>query len=661
MRRLACMLALLVACDDAASSDPQPIDATVDQLIADAAITDAAVVDMVVVDASPPPARTTGVFDPAAPLDKATFFDQPWPADWRMTMDGRLDVSGYPIPGSSPLLEGLRANAAEQHGSVAQPVVWFRFEGPLEGIDAWIVDLDTGRRVPTHAQVLSADAWIPETLVAVAPIPGVILRPDTRHAAFMLRGDALDPAPALEVALNGAGDFADDFAPLVAALPDHDLTVTDIAAATVFTTGDPVRALFELSEAVRAEHVATFSGWTVDPDDGADHPRFCELHGRMTVPDFLTGAPPYGTDGIFEIVDGAPVMQGTTEVPVVLTLPLQAMPAGGFPLVVYLHGSGGVATQGVDRGRVPAPGRRATKGEGPAHVLAAEGFATISTALPLNPERGGPNAFAYLNFQNLRMFRDVFRQGVFEQRLMLDALESLVIEPGVVEACAGLDRLEAEPGYRVNTTPVFAMGQSMGGQYTNLLGAVEPRITAVVPTGAGGYWSWFILFTDLLPAEPLLRGLLGASGALNEMHPGMHLLALAWEPAEPFVYMPRLARWPLPDHPRRDIYEPVGEGDVYFPPRVFDAAALAYGTVQAGAEVWDTMQPALALDDRAGLLDYPITDNRDGYTAVVVQYEADGILDGHNIFQQLDAVKRQYATFFRTALDTGRATVVAPE
>jgi hypothetical protein len=190
---------------------------------------------------------------------------------------------------------------------------------------------------------------------------------------------------------------------------------------------------------------------------------------------------------------------------------------------------------------------------------------------------------------------------------------------------------------------------------------VEPRIDAVVPTGAGGYWSWFILFTDLLPAEPLLRNILGASGALNEMHPGMHLLALAWEPVEPFVYMPRLARHPLPGHPRRDIYQPVGAGDVYFPTPVFDAAALAYGTEQAGQEVWDTMQSALALDGRDGLLEYPITENRDDYTAVVVQYAGDGILNAHNIFQQLDAVKRQYATFFRTALDNGRGTVVAPD
>lgn len=667
------LLALLAlnACDDGGSGDPPPPDMAGEvpgdmAAEADRAVApdqgDAAAPDMRVIDASPPPARTRGVFDPSAALDEASFFDQPWPADWRTLPDGRLDVSGYPIPGSSPLLEGLQANAAEQRGAIAQPVIWFRFDGPVEApAEPWIVDLSSGERVPSRARLLSPDGYVPETLIAIAPRPGVILRPATRYAAFMLRGADLDPAATLSAALAGEGDFADAYAPLVARLPDLGLTPDAIAAATVFTTGDPVADLHALSEAVRTAHDATFEPWVVDPDDGADHPRFCELHGRMTVPNFLTGEPPYNTAGIFEIVDGAPVPQGESVVPVVLTLPRQAMPEGGYPLVVYLHGSGGLSTQGVDRGRVPAPGRPETKGEGPAHVLAAEGFATVTAALPLNPQRGGPNDYAYLNFQNLRMFRDVFRQGILEQRLMLDALADLVIDPATVAACAGLDHLEGAPGYQVRVDPVFAMGQSMGGQYTNLFGAVEPRITAVVPTGAGGYWSWFILFTDLLPAEPLLRSLLGASGALSEMHPGMHLMALAWEPAEPFVYMPRLARWPLPGHPRRDIYTPVGQGDVYFPTPVFDAAALAYGTEQAGAEVWDTMQPTLALDGREGLLEYPITANRGDYTAVVVQYPADGILNGHYIFQQLDAVKRQYATFLRIALDTGRGTVVAPE
>lgn len=658
-----------LACDDGAGQDPIT-DAGPDQRVADMQVAPdpdagdppdmADPADMAEPDAALPMV-TRGIFEATSDLDGATFFDQPWPADWRMLFDGRLDVRGYPLAINSPLLESLKVSAGQQVGAVGQSVIWFRFDGPIDDLDgAVILNLSTGEPVPSHARVLEPDPYVPQTLVAIAPQPGVILAPSTQYAAWLPASETVLPPATLTDALDGAGDFAEAYAPLAAKLPELGLSAADLAAATVFTTGDAPATLFEMSEAVRAEHDAGFGPWVVDPDDGADHPRFCELHGTLNAPDFMTGQPPYNSDGIFEIVDGVPQAQGVVAVPIVLTLPKQAMPEGGYPLVIYLHGSGGLSTQGVDRGRVPGPDQPAAKGEGPAHVLAAEGFATISAALPLNPERGGTNGFAYLNFQNLRMFRNVFRQGVLEQRLLIDALSELVIDAETVAACAGLDHQESDPGFRVQTERVFAMGQSMGGQYTNLLGAVEPRIRAVVPTGAGGYWSWFILFTDLLPAEPLLRNVLGAGGALNEMHPGMHLLALAWEPVEPFVYMPRLSRDPLPDHPRRDIYEPVGRGDVYFKERVFDAAALAYGTVQAGEEVWDSMQPVLALDDRDGFLEYPITENRDGYTAVVVQYPDDGILSGHDIFQQLDAVKQQYATFFRTAWDDGRGTVVAP-
>ncbi|MFN7133152.1 MAG: hypothetical protein ACK4N5_13820, partial [Myxococcales bacterium] len=138
-----------------------------------------------------------------------------------------------------------------------------------------------------------------------------------------------------------------------------------------------------------------------------------------------------------------------------------------------------------------------------------------------------------------------------------------------------------------------------------------------------------------------------------------------WEPVEPLAYMPRLARAPLEGHPVRPLYEPVGKDDRYFPNELYDAVALAYGHQQAGEEVWPTMQPTLALDGLAGLLPYPVKQNRTSrggaaYTGVVVQYAGDGILNSHAIYRQLDAVVHQYGCFFSTFLETGVAVVPAP-
>ena len=293
-------------------------------------------------------------------------------------------------------------------------------------------------------------------------------------------------------------------------------------------------------------------------------------------------------------------------------------------------------------------------------------IASASSALPVNPERvPGASAFEYLNFANLAAFRDTFRQGVLEQRLLLDALLELTIAPEVVSACEGLTLPDGEAAYRLSPEPVFAMGQSMGGMYTNMVGAVEPRLTALVPTGAGGFWSWFILETGLLDAPPLLGLLLGTDVELTFLHPVLHLLQTAWEPAEPMVYMPRLSRRPLKGHPARDVFEPIGLDDSYFPSQLFDAVALAYGNQQAGEVIWASLQASLKLGGHEGLVDYPVSANRtsDGgqlYTGVVVQYLGDGLYDPHAIFAQLDAVKHQYGCFFETALTPGGAVVSAP-
>jgi hypothetical protein len=212
---------------------------------------------------------------------------------------------------------------------------------------------------------------------------------------------------------------------------------------------------------------------------------------------------------------------------------------------------------------------------------------------------------------------------------------------------------------------VMALGQSMGGMYVNMIGAVEPRVEAVVPTGAGGFWSYFILQTTLLDAGPLLALLLEADDDLSFMHPALHTMQTAWEPAEPMVYMPRLAKRPLPGHPVRPIYEPVGQGDSFFPTVVYDAIVLAYEHPQAGDAVWPEMQASLALGGLDGFEAYPVVDNLESvdgaaYTGVVVQYAGDGWSDPHTIFTQLDAVKYQYGCFLSTFWATGTAKVLAP-
>jgi hypothetical protein len=647
---------------------------------------------------APAPTPTVAIHDLAADLSVPEhYYDFPWPSDLRLSAEGTPDLSGFPNPLELNHVARLVQVAERRSAFPTTAAGHFLMSGPmppLPGSDliaaepsapVLLVDIDPdsperGRLFPTVAHTPTPDNYVPDNLLAVASWPGFVLAPN-RTYAFVLTTSllAVDGRPVEADATFAAlrdggtpdapgGDEARAlYEPLWPALETAGVERTTAVGATVFTTGDVVAELADLSDAVRDAHDVTIEGLEVDPDDGADHDRFCELHGTVSFPQFQRGDPPFDDDGWFEIgADGLPIEQRREVAPVVLALPNGEMPAGGYPLVLYFHGSGGLAEQVINRGKVTEVDGPKTKGEGPAFVLAAHGFATAGSAHPVNPERlPGASDIAYLNLDNLSAFPDTFRQGVLEQRLYLDALLDLQLDPSVVASCTGLSLPAGETSYHFDSSRVLASGQSMGGMYTNLIGAVEPRIEAVVPTGAGGFWSFFIMNTSLVNGSIVVPMLMRSADDVTYLHPVLQVLQAAFEPSEPMVFMPRLARRPLPSHPVRPIYQPVGLDDSYFPPVLYDAIALAYGHEQAGEQVWASMQEALALADLDGIVDYPVTNNvesLDGspYTSAIVQYEGDGLYDPHSIYGQLDAVKHQYGCFFETFWTRGTATVPAP-
>lgn len=644
------------------------------------------------VDATP---AFTVAFDLDGTLAEDTYFDFPFPSDLRLTADGRLDLEGFPNRRNIPVVTGLIESAATHVGAPVSPITYFRFTQPTPAYSvddmqadvlpatvdapAWIVDVDPdsperGRLYPSMAVSFAPDAFAPANLVAVATRPGVVLLPDTTYAVVLTR----DFAPGAEVPADfatlasggeltgarGAGAKA-VYQPLWDTLPMLGKTADDILVASVFTTGDVVATMKARSEAIRTAYEAEITDLEVDPDDGASQDGFCEVLGTMTMPFFQRGTAPYNTDGDFEF-DGndVPVAQGTLDIPFSITLPAGEMPAGGWPLVQFFHGSGGRSTDLSNSGpstQVSGP----QVGYGPGYVLARYGIAGASMAMPVNPERlPGASDTAYLNLSNLAAFPFTFQEGVYEARLFLDELVDLQIDPATVASCPGLSLPAGESAHHFNNDQLLGMGHSMGGMYTNLDGAVEERFGALVPTGAGGFWNQMILLTQVINDTPgLLSTIFGTDpSALSFAYPPLALLGIGWEIAEPGAFVPRLARRPLPGMPVHDIYTPVGINDVYFPNPVFDSMHTAYGNQQAGTIVWPEMQESMALEGWDGLASYPVTGNRPGpdgnnHTRVVVQYPEDGIVDGHQIYRQYEAVKRQYGCFFRTFLDNGVATV----
>ncbi|HHH29490.1 MAG TPA: hypothetical protein ENK57_14245, partial [Polyangiaceae bacterium] len=365
------------------------------------------------------------------------FYDFPFPSDLRLDANGYPNLDGFINDGDNFAVTGVLEIAPQRRGWATVPVGYFRFDAPLGELDitatippgpdaaVLLIDVDPdsperGRAIPTIATTPPADDFVPDNLLAVAARQGFVLHPD-RTYAFVVTDALLDAegkpvvAPPAFAKLRDGGTPAGELGPAAAnlyeslwpALQTAGVEASRVVAATVFTTGDVVQELADLGDLVRDAYDVTIEDLSVDPDDGADHPRFCELVGTVTFPQFQTGTPPFDEDGVFVIGDdGLPVEQRQEVAPITITFPNEEMPAGGYPLVMYFHGSGGLSSQVVDRGKVPFEGAAPTKGEGPAHVLAAHGFGTVGSAHPVNPERlPGASVIAYLNTDNLEAFR----------------------------------------------------------------------------------------------------------------------------------------------------------------------------------------------------------------------------------------------------------------
>jgi hypothetical protein len=589
------------------------------------------------------------------------------------------------------VLDALLSVASERAGFPVMPIGWFRFTGepPQHALDQVIqadaaadvllVDIDPssderGALYALVAQTLPPDDFTATGLVAIAPRPGTVLRAHTRYAFVLRRGFAPDAAVPAAFATLAAGKApsgahgaaaAELYAPLWDTLDGLGISRDELLVATVFTTGDEVAVLHARSEAIRATQHAVIADLHVDPVDGAAHAGYCELVGTATFPQYQLGTQPFPTEGRFQLdAAGVPVVQSMMTVPLTIVIPTGTMPATGWPLWQFFHGSGGSSADLVDDGRSATADGVPEVGEGPGAIVARRGIAAASSALPVNPERlPGASSYEYLNINNLGAFPYTFQQGVFEQRLLLDALLALELAPAIVAACPGVTLPATATSHHFDAAKLTAGGHSMGGMYTNMIGAVEPRYGALTPFGAGGFWNMMILDTEIQPgARDLLAGVFGVDPEhLSFVHPTLSLIGLGWEIAEPGASMARIIRRPLPGFSARHVYQPIGLDDKFFPNPVFDAAALAYGNQQAGDVVWPETQDALHTDHLDGMLTYPVHANHAGaVTAVVVQYADDGIVDAHQIHRQLDAVKYQYGCFLATYLRDGVPTVLAP-
>ncbi|RMF13085.1 MAG: hypothetical protein D6761_11745, partial [Candidatus Dadabacteria bacterium] len=556
--------------------------------------------------------------------DGGDFYALPYPMQARYDADTRvIDLSDFPNPGDNYLVNQVLERAQEPvDGFGLLPVVSMAFSARLDDemlpddvnapppaqplIFFLNVDPDSpgyGERIPAiTAWYDSGGNYVGENVLTFAPWNGFPLRPGTWWAAVVLRelrdadGNRLGAPDALVELLKGRGDsrLTETFAPLARYLDEaSDLAVRDIAAATVFRTGDPVaRMRADVLDAVAhfADRVTAATPWSLIHSEDA----MCVFTRDLWLPQFQQDEPPFaeaGSGRIARDADGRLVLQRMEAVKTILVVPRGVQePENGFPYLEYIHGSGGIATQIVDRGPVTEVGGSETPWRGPGWIAALHGYASGAQAMPISPDRvPGVADYDYVQITNIGIIVDNFTQGVIELALRRHALADVTL---AASACPGV--LTSDGVVNIDTSVHATMGQSMGAMYTNMFGAVTEGTQAMIPTGSGGYWSFFIFSTEFLEgAGDLVRSVIGASTdePVSNLHPAMGLFQQFAEAVDPIVFVPRLVQDPLPGVNRKHMYVPHGRNDVYFSDMTQRAMASAYGIPLAGEPI-DPLIPA---------------------------------------------------------------------
>ena len=487
------------------------------------------------------------------------FFDAPWPSDTRLRADGSIDLAGFPGRDTIGIADVvLGRGEAATFGFGTNSAVYFRASG---GIDAGtlpitaessvlprstavLLDLDdpAAGPVPLLVDVKAAGTALrPSNLVTLLPYPGHPLRPSSRYAAAIFSGvldtagDRLAPSPLL-AALDGPAPTGVEPATWTALRQDRDATIeavrartlwhpSELVAFTAFTTQDPTTEMAAMADAVAAlpqPEVVSRQPATAPCTAGGTS----RSTGRLALPVWQAGVRPFLNDGGGIVVggNGQAVQQGVelgtsgTGVLLDVAIPCGPAPADGWPVLLWMAGTGGSA-------------RAAPITElGPNIPYAVFSIAPLYSGdrqVPAPPPFDTSDFLFYNHLNPLAGRTNQLQQAA--DTLYLERLtHAFTLEPGEISGL-GVDG-------RFDTSTVVLGGHSQGAGTLPLTLAVGPpnvRGGFMSSAGAGLYHS----IVHRADVRALVDGLLGAQpGEIDMFHPYPQVLQTFAEVADPANY-----------------------------------------------------------------------------------------------------------------------------
>lgn len=632
----------------------------------------------------------------------ADFYRLPFPSDVRVSSTGELDLDGHPTPGAlierlgDPVADAVRVVELDLDGRFGtNQAAYLRFSRAIDhttldiGLpgrgQVALVDLDSDAEEPgvhPFRYVITDDRtpYICHNWLAVHPLDGRPAEPGHTYAVLVGRGvtaedgdpivaDAdfqamLGAEPPPEPGLRAAWDA---HAKLRAWIDRYSLDVNTLIGAAVFTVQDPTVAPQLLRDAVHADEAPT----ATDPilcGDGADpfadpeddrrgcspaSDRFHELQLTVRLPQFQDGTPPFkdfGDGGRIDVREGTPAVQRREDVHVAITVPDAPMPAGGWPVVLYGHGTGGSYTSIVRSGLAEA---LSGIDRGPDGTV---GFAMIGFDAPLHGPRRHPENFdaAWL---------DLDPEAYDEDVLFFNPLNPRAARDNALQEAAdlwSLVRWLGEAGWSDEDSPtgeaiafdldqLHYVGHSQGGVAGPVFAAWEPEVDTVTLSGAGGLTIQSLIHKTSphdLPAA-LRVGL--ADPDISREHPILNLVQAIAERADGVNHARYLLRTPPEGFQRKHVLQIFGVGDTYSPDETQEPLLRQLGV----PHVRESGPPLENIETTS----LPVSANRPGSTTGVAILYAAASRDAHFVlFDRADAL-HHLETFLATAVTDGVPTV----
>lgn len=306
------------------------------------------------------------------------FFSLPWPNDIRHKQDGSLDMTGFPLPPNNPTAESILSRGSEVTTAFGtNAAIFFQVGAPIDPASfpsaeastqasspVMLVNLDdpAAARVPVLLDWKENPGQLrPPDLLSILPYPGHPLEGATRYAAILFEGletPAGTPfvaSPLLaELAAPWDTDKPVDATRWAALQAQRDAVYayvdghtawssSQVVAFTVFTTQDVTSELRAIAAAIEAMPQPTpLSRNAGNCSGGALR---ATVSGQVRLPHWQAGSYPYlSTGGEIVVVDGKAVQQGSEDVLLSLTYPCGPAPANGWPILIWMSGTGGGAS-----------------------------------------------------------------------------------------------------------------------------------------------------------------------------------------------------------------------------------------------------------------------------------------------------------------------------